>query len=118
MCEFSTAKKNTSLLRYGINYSRKSIIAQAPGDLQGRKNRVTLLQRQVMEQHTRKHKQLLENQNFLLFRDNRGPIFSHVQPFYECAVSDLDRSMHISLWILVAHSSFLEESHTTKNSWF
>ncbi len=40
-------------------------------------------------------------------------IFSHVWPFYEQAVSDLDRSMHRSQ---VAHSSFIEGSHTTKNS--
>ncbi len=26
-------------------------------------------------------------------------IFSHVRPFYERAVSDLDRSMHRSLWV-------------------
>ena len=28
----------------------------------------------------------------------RGCIFSRVRPFYERAVSDLDRSMHRSLW--------------------
>ena len=27
-----------------------------------------------------------------------GHIFGHVRPFYEQAVSDLDRSMHRSLW--------------------
>jgi hypothetical protein len=32
-------------------------------------------------------------------------------------VSNLDRSMHRSLWVLVAHSSFIEGSHTTKNYW-
>ncbi len=31
-------------------------------------------------------------------------------------MSDVDRSMHISLWALVAHSSFIEGSHTTKNT--
>jgi hypothetical protein len=31
-------------------------------------------------------------------------------------VSDLDRSMHMSLWVWVAHSSFIEGSHTTKNT--
>jgi hypothetical protein len=30
-------------------------------------------------------------------------IFSHVQPFYEQAVCNLDRSMHIYLWVYVAH---------------
>jgi hypothetical protein len=30
---------------------------------------------------------------------NRGRIFSRVQPFYERAVSNLDRSMHRSLWV-------------------
>jgi hypothetical protein len=30
---------------------------------------------------------------------SRGRIFSHVRPFYERAVSDLDRSMHRSLWV-------------------
>ncbi len=45
-----------------------------------------------------------------------GSIFSHVRPSYEWAVSDKDRSMHISLWVQVAHSSFIEGSHTTKNA--
>jgi hypothetical protein len=31
-------------------------------------------------------------------------------------VSDLDRFMNISLWVQVAHSSFIEGSHTTKNT--
>ncbi len=35
---------------------------------------------------------------------------------YEQAVSNLDRSMHISLWVLVAHTSFIEGSITTKNT--
>ncbi len=30
---------------------------------------------------------------------HRSHIFSHVQPFYERAVSDLDRSMHRFLWV-------------------
>jgi hypothetical protein len=47
---------------------------------------------------------------------SRGRIFSHVRPFYERAVSDLDRPMHRSLWVLVAHSSFMEGSHKTKNT--
>jgi len=46
----------------------------------------------------------------------RGHIFSHVRPFYERAVSNLDRPMHRSLWVLVTHSSFTEGSHTTKNT--
>ncbi len=29
----------------------------------------------------------------------RGHIFSHVRPFYERAVSNLDRSMDKSLWV-------------------
>jgi hypothetical protein len=45
-----------------------------------------------------------------------GRIFSRVWPSYEQNVSDLDRSMHISLWVKVAHSSFIEGSHTTKNT--
>ncbi len=28
-----------------------------------------------------------------------GHIFSHVRPFYELAVSNLDRSIHRSLWV-------------------
>ncbi len=43
-------------------------------------------------------------------------ILSHVRPFYEQAVSGLDRLMHRSLWVLVAHNSFMEGSHTTKNT--
>jgi hypothetical protein len=31
-------------------------------------------------------------------------------------VSDLDRPMRISLWAMIAHSSFIEGSHTTKNT--
>jgi hypothetical protein len=49
---------------------------------------------------------------------SKGRIFSrvtHVRPFYERAVSDLDRSMDRSLWVLVVHSIFIEGSHTTKN---
>jgi len=46
----------------------------------------------------------------------RGRIFSRVRPFYEQAVSDLDRSMHRSLWVLVTQSSFMEGSHTNKNT--
>ena len=45
-----------------------------------------------------------------------GHIFSRVWPFYERAVSDLDWSMHISLWVYVAHSSFIVGLHTTKNT--
>jgi hypothetical protein len=46
----------------------------------------------------------------------RGHIFSRVQPFHECAVSNLDpqRSMHRP--VEVAHSSFIEGSHMTKNT--
>jgi hypothetical protein len=46
----------------------------------------------------------------------RGCIFSCVQPFYGRVVSNLDRSVHRSLWVLVAHSSFIEGSLTTKNT--
>ena len=46
----------------------------------------------------------------------RGQILSHVCPFYEQAVSDLDRPMHRSLWVQVTHSSFIEGSHMTKNT--
>jgi len=35
-----------------------------------------------------------------------------VEPFYERAVSDIDRSMHRSLWAEVAHSLPIEESRT------
>ncbi len=45
-----------------------------------------------------------------------GHVFICVRPFYERAVSDLDRSMHISLWVWVAHSSFIGGLHTTKNT--
>jgi hypothetical protein len=31
-------------------------------------------------------------------------------------VSDLDRSMHRSPWVYIAHSSFIEGSQTTKNT--
>ncbi len=46
----------------------------------------------------------------------RGCSFSHVRPFYERAESNLNpcRSMHKS--VQVAHSSFIEGSHTTKNT--
>jgi hypothetical protein len=42
-------------------------------------------------------------------------IFSCERPFYERAVSNLERSMHISLWVYVAHSSFIEGSFIIKN---
>ncbi len=45
-----------------------------------------------------------------------GNIFCCVRPIYERVVSDLDRSMHRSLWALVAHSSFIEGSQMTKNT--
>ncbi len=47
--------------------------------------------------------------------DTRGCIFSCVWPFYEPAVSDLDKSMHRSLWVYVTHSLLVEVLHTTKN---
>ncbi len=47
---------------------------------------------------------------------NRDCIFSHVRPFYEQAVSNLDRSLHRSLLVLVAHSLFIEGAHTTKST--
>ncbi len=31
-------------------------------------------------------------------------------------MSDLDRSVHRSLWVLVTHSSFIVGLHTTKNT--
>jgi len=46
----------------------------------------------------------------------RDCIFRCVQAFYEQAVSDLDRSMHRSLWVSVAHSLFIEGSHTIRNT--
>jgi hypothetical protein len=45
-----------------------------------------------------------------------GRIFSHVRPFYEQAVSDLDRYRHGSLWVQVAHSSLIQGLHMTKNT--
>jgi hypothetical protein len=42
------------------------------------------------------HKQLSVGNSFEV---NRGRIFSRLRPFYERAVSDLDRSMHRSLWV-------------------
>ncbi len=48
--------------------------------------------------------------------DTRGRIFSRVRPFYERVMSNLDMSTHISLWVLVAHSSFIEGAHMTKNT--
>ncbi len=45
-----------------------------------------------------------------------GHFFSHVRPFYEQAVSDLDRSMHRSQLVKVTHSSFIEGSHMIKNT--
>jgi hypothetical protein len=36
---------------------------------------------------------------FLSGSATRGRIFSCVRPFYELAASDLDRSMHRSLWV-------------------
>jgi hypothetical protein len=50
------------------------------------------------------------------FITSTGPYFCHVRPSYEWAMSNLDRSMNISLWLWVAHSSFTEGSHTTKNT--
>jgi len=44
-----------------------------------------------------------------------GHIFSCVGPFNERAVNNLDRSIHRSLWVSVAQSSFIEGSNTTKN---
>jgi hypothetical protein len=45
-----------------------------------------------------------------------GRIFSREGPSYERAVSDLDRSMNISLWVSMGHSSFTEGLHTIKNT--
>jgi hypothetical protein len=49
-------------------------------------------------------------------KEIRGCIFSCAQPFYELTVSDLERPMHRPLWVWVAHSSFIEGSHMTKNT--
>ncbi len=46
----------------------------------------------------------------------RGRIFSCVRPFYEWALSNLDRSMHTSLLVWVAHILFIEGSHMNKNT--
>jgi len=35
----------------------------------------------------------------MTLEQTRGHIFSCVRPLYEQAVSDLDRSMHRSLWV-------------------
>ncbi len=51
-----------------------------------------------------------------LAKDTIGRIFSCVRPFYERAVSDLDRPILISLWVLVTYSSFIEGPHMTKNT--
>ncbi len=40
-----------------------------------------------------------EAQHCLHFSVSRGRIFSHVRPFYERAVSNLDRSMHRFQWL-------------------
>ncbi len=45
-----------------------------------------------------------------------GRIYTCVRPFNERPVSNLDRSMNRSLWAYIAHSSFIEGSHTTKNT--
>ncbi len=45
-----------------------------------------------------------------------GCIFSRVRPSCKRAVRDLGRFMHIYLQVQVAHSSFIEGSHTTKNT--
>ncbi len=50
------------------------------------------------------------------YSDTRGHIFSYVRPSYVWAVSYQDSSMHRSQWVLVAHGSFIEGSHTTKNT--
>ena len=57
----------------------------------------------------------LSHKALLWWVKSRGQIFSHVRPFYERAVSNLDRSMHRSLWVYVAHSLFIEGLHMTKN---
>jgi hypothetical protein len=49
-------------------------------------------------------------------RGIRCCIFNRIQPSYDRAVSDLDRSMNISLWVWVAHSSFTEGSYMTKHT--
>jgi hypothetical protein len=44
--------------------------------------------------------------------------FSRVRPFYEQAVSNLEWSMRTSLWVYVAHSSYIEGTLMTKNTTF
>ncbi len=58
---------------------------------------------------------LIKNVFPVLLKHSRGRIFSCVQPSYEQTVSDLDRSMHISVCAKVTHSSFIGGWHTTKN---
>ncbi len=45
-----------------------------------------------------------------------GLIFSHVRPFYERAVSNIDPKRSMYRPVQVAHSLFVEGSHTTKNT--
>ncbi len=47
---------------------------------------------------------------------SRGCIFSHVRPFYEQAVSDLDPKRYMLTPVKVARRSFIEGSHRTKNT--
>ncbi len=42
-------------------------------------------------------------------------IFSHLRPFYEPAVSDLDPQRFMHRPVQVAHNSFIDGLHTTKN---
>jgi len=59
----------------------------------------------------------LNEADFILqFYVARGCIFSCVQPIYERAVSDLDPSRSMHRTVLVAHSLFIEGSHTAKNT--
>jgi hypothetical protein len=58
---------------------------------------------------------LIKSVQFCTKTESRDHIFSCVGPFYDQVVSDLDRSMHRSQWALVAHSSFIDGSHTAKN---
>ncbi len=60
--------------------------------------------------------QVLLNQNEMKPNETKGRIFSHERPFYEHAVSDLNPQRYLYRPVKVAHSSFIEGSHTIKNT--
>ncbi len=93
--------KNINSLHYGVYYDSKMLYGIDPRACTIKHYELIIFD--VRSKLISSPKQDLTKEKTLAYYElclkYRGRIFSHVQPFYELAVSNLDRSMHRSLWV-------------------